>query len=136
MRARLLLLCTAALALAGSADGLAAQAEDQAAVIEWGSQLFLGHCAPCHGEDGKGAGPMAMALKTGPADLTLISKTHDDRFPRAWVIGFIDGDKPPASHGSREMPIWGALFRRTKGDAEAWARIHALTAYLATIQQE
>ena len=43
-------------------------------LIAWGKDLFLRRCASCHGEDGKGNGPAAAALKTPSADLTQISK--------------------------------------------------------------
>ena len=37
-----------------------------------GRDLFESYCATCHGRDGKGAGPVAGALKTPPADLTAL----------------------------------------------------------------
>ena len=37
-----------------------------------GRDLFEFYCATCHGRDGKGAGPVAGALKTRPADLTAL----------------------------------------------------------------
>lgn len=41
-----------------------------AASIQKGKRLFAEQCAMCHGEKGKGDGPMAEALETKPADLT------------------------------------------------------------------
>ncbi|GBC83012.1 Cbb3-type cytochrome c oxidase subunit FixP [bacterium HR10] len=38
--------------------------------IQKGKRLFAEHCAMCHGDAGKGDGPMAEALETKPADLT------------------------------------------------------------------
>jgi len=35
-----------------------------------GADLFRAHCAPCHGEDAKGRGPLASALKSKVPDLT------------------------------------------------------------------
>ena len=109
---------------------------DQAAYTQWGKDLFMTHCAACHGTDGRGDGPAAASLKIGVSDLTLISKTHDGKFPRLWVIAFIDGEKPIAAHGSREMPVWGRFFREREGrDVAARAAIYSLTDYLETIQQ-
>jgi len=109
---------------------------DKAAYTQWGKDLFMTHCAACHGDDGRGAGPAAAALKTGLSDLTLMSKTHDGTFPRLGVIAFIDGEKPIAAHGSREMPVWGPFFREREGkDVAARAVIYSLTDYLETIQQ-
>ena len=100
----------------------------------WGEELFVTYCASCHGSDAKGLGPAAAALKTPPADLTLIGVKHGGEFPTAWVIEFIDGERMVASHGSREMPVWGRLFRAKDGSGKAYAEISALAAYLETIQ--
>jgi mono/diheme cytochrome c family protein len=110
-------------------------AEDKACVA-WGKQLFANNCAACHGEEGRGNGPAANSLKTQPTDLRLISKTHEGKFPREWVEGFIEGSATLGSHGKREMPVWGQIFTKnsTLGPAGAQAAISALTDYIATIQ--
>ena len=46
-----------------------------------GKQMFGDYCAPCHGISGKGDGPAASALKTPPADLTVLAKTNGGKFP-------------------------------------------------------
>ena len=46
-----------------------------------GGQMFLSYCAPCHGKDAKGGGPMAPALKATPSDLTTLSKRNNGKFP-------------------------------------------------------
>lgn len=38
--------------------------------VEQGSTLFALHCATCHGGDGRGEGPAAIALNPKPRDLT------------------------------------------------------------------
>jgi mono/diheme cytochrome c family protein len=123
-----------AAALAYGARDVAAQDK---ACVAWGKQLFLNNCASCHGEGGGGNGPAANALKTAPTDLTLISKTHEGKFPREWVSGFIEGSATLGSHGKREMPIWGQIFTKNSslGTAGAQAAIGALTDYIATIQK-
>ena len=51
-------------------------------------------------------------------------------------IDFIDGETNVTSHGSRQMPVWGRLFRWKDGSGGARAEISALAAYLGTIQAE
>jgi len=101
----------------------------------WGKDLFIRYCASCHGEDGKGSGPAAAALKNPPADLTKISANREGKFPRAEIMRFIDGERPVPAHGPRHMPIWGETFRDEKSDSEARMRIHSLTAFLESLQQ-
>jgi mono/diheme cytochrome c family protein len=103
-----------------------------------GPDLFRAHCAPCHGPDGKGSGPVSAALKTKPADLTLLEKNNGGKFPIAGIRKFISGDDPfLASHGTREMPIWGPIFHQIEEDQDfGGVRLQNLIAYLQTIQQK
>jgi mono/diheme cytochrome c family protein len=82
-----------------------------------GPELFRAYCAVCHGSGGKGDGPAAKALKTPPADLTTIAKRHGGTFPIKTVEETIlaDNDPPTVAHGTREMPLWGPIFRRAGG---------------------
>jgi len=75
-----------------------------------GKLQFRRYCAQCHGLDGTGNGPVAPALKTKPTNLTLLAKKNDGVFPEEQVREYIDGRKTVASHGTREMPIWGNQF--------------------------
>ena len=109
--------------------------EELNAEVGWGKELFLRHCASCHGEDGKGNGPAATALKNPPADLTRLRLMHGGQFPRAEIMHFIDGERPVPAHGPRHMPVWGEIFRDEQGDSAARMRIHSLTAFLESIQQ-
>jgi mono/diheme cytochrome c family protein len=111
-------------------------AAEERRTSNFGEQLFLQSCASCHGIDGRGAGPAAAALKTGPADLTQISRTHGGKFPFLWVAGFIDGERNVAAHGSREMPVWGKEFRWRTGEYGARSQIYALTQYIESIQEQ
>ena len=45
-----------------------------------GKQMYVSYCAPCHGVDGRGQGPVASALKKQPADLALLSKNNGGKF--------------------------------------------------------
>jgi len=102
-----------------------------------GPDLFRAHCAPCHGADGKGGGPVAPTLKTKPADLTVIAKNSGGKFPSARVLKIISGDEVLASHGSREMPIWGPIFHQIEVDQDFGnVRLQNLIKYLESIQQK
>jgi mono/diheme cytochrome c family protein len=72
-----------------------------------GKAEYLTSCAPCHGTDGKGTGPLSSRLKTKPADLTPFAKKNNGVFPLSAVYEAIDGRNATGPHDSREMPIWG-----------------------------
>jgi mono/diheme cytochrome c family protein len=112
------------------------RAQDEQPQLAWGKDLFATRCASCHGEDGKGNGPAAGALKHPPADLTKLGKNQGGTFPRAEVIQFIDGERPVPAHGPRHMPVWGEVFRRERAESEARMRVLALTAFIASIQEQ
>lgn len=96
--------------------------------------MFSSYCSPCHGKTAKGDGPAAAALKKAPADLTKISARNGGKFPDVKVKRYIEGlDEVPA-HGSRDMPVWGGLFRALDRDT-AQIRVQALSDYLKKIQQ-
>jgi mono/diheme cytochrome c family protein len=111
-------------------------AQDATSSLAWGKELYLRRCASCHGEDGKGNGPAAVALKNPPADLTQISKKNGGTFSRANVMRFIDGERPIPAHGPRHMPVWGEVFREERTDSEARMRILSLTSYIESIQEK
>jgi mono/diheme cytochrome c family protein len=75
-----------------------------------GKTEYQSSCASCDGADGKGTGPVADALKTRPADLTMISKRNDGVFPFGRMYEIIDGRLEIKSHGVRDMPIWGFRY--------------------------
>src|SRR6185369_16691437 len=64
-----------------------------------GKRLFGQYCASCHGRDGKGEGPVAMALKGMPPDLTML-QPPGEKFPFYDVQIKIDGEKAVAAHGT------------------------------------
>jgi mono/diheme cytochrome c family protein len=96
-------------------------------------QMFDSYCAVCHGKTGVGNGPAAPALSKTPADLTRIAARNGGTFPETRVKRYIEGlDEVPA-HGTRDMPMWGDLFRALNRDT-AQIRVQALSDYLRSMQ--
>jgi mono/diheme cytochrome c family protein len=101
-----------------------------------GSVSFDLYCASCHGRLGRGDGPTSAALKTKPADLTILARANRGVFPRERVLGFIEGSTRAASHGSPEMPVWGPTLRALDAsDARVTVRLQNLVAFVESIQQ-
>lgn len=103
-----------------------------------GKDMYIAYCASCHGQDGRGNGPAATALKTQPTDLALLAVKNGGKFPDAHVAEVIKGDQLTAAHGNKEMPVWGPVFL-TMGQhdtAQEQVRIHNLTKYIESIQQK
>ena len=102
-----------------------------------GKALYSEHCAFCHGADAKGGGPFAASLKVWPPDLTSLKKKNGGTFPELHVAEVIDGEFQKSSHGSREMPIWGPIFRSAahgRNDS-AQVRIKALVSHIESLQE-
>ena len=103
----------------------------------FGPDLFRFYCASCHGIDGRGGGPVVAALKQRVPDLTMMASREGGVFPTARVTAIVSGDQAPAipAHGSREMPVWGPIFRALDSDsARNKARIENLVAYVESLQ--
>ena len=111
----------------------------------FGEHQFQAKCASCHGDSGKGNGPMAASLARVPPDLTTFTARYGNgSFPAnlAWQV--IDGrpyEGDPLA--PRTMPVWGREFRHETTmsveppDApEMYVdnRIEALVEYLESIQ--
>lgn len=103
-----------------------------------GSQLFAAYCASCHGEDGKGDGPAAPALKAKLPDLTTLAKRKGGRFPEGETYQVIKWGGGIIGHGSKDMPVWGVAFRTLspQDEAEVNQRIKSLVDYLESAQQK
>ena len=101
-----------------------------------GPAMFRAYCAVCHGPNAEGGGPAAAALKKRPADLTQLSRKNDGKFPTLRVEHVIQGSDVVAAHGSRDMPIWGAVFRTLGDDATVKLRVENLTNYLESLQRK
>jgi mono/diheme cytochrome c family protein len=103
----------------------------------YGPDVFAFYCAPCHGRDGKGGGPVARALKSQPPDLTQIARRNGGNFPKRRVENYVtNGDvNPIAAHGTADMPVWGPTFRGLDpSDSRVKVRIANLVAYVESIQ--
>jgi len=98
------------------------------------AKMFNSYCAVCHGQDGKGNGPAASALTKKPADLTQISARNGGKFPDVRVSRYIEGADEVPAHGTRDMPMWGDLFRSLDRETTA-LRVSALTDYIKTFQK-
>jgi mono/diheme cytochrome c family protein len=100
--------------------------------------MYVNYCAVCHGTEGKGNGPAADALKTPPSDLTVLSKNNGGMYPALKVASAIRGDSSVAAHGTKEMPIWGKLFRTISGghQSEVDQRVANLVTYIKSLQSK
>lgn len=112
-----------------------------------GERTYQRYCASCHGVSGKGDGPLLRHLVQAPTDLTLLAKRHGGVFPSLRVSDSIDGrsSREIGPHGSREMPVWGAVFRAPAApgsvgprdpEREARQRMVDLLDYLSRIQEK
>ena len=102
--------------------------------------LYRASCAPCHGPTGMGGGPVAAALKRPLPMIATLSRRNGGTFPRDHVYQIIDGRKEVAAHGSRIMPVWGAVFAATHygagGEYSTRVMIDALIEHVKRLQIE
>jgi mono/diheme cytochrome c family protein len=103
-----------------------------------GRQMYVSYCAPCHGVDGRGLGPVAATLQKQPADLALLSKNNGGKYPSRHITSVLQFGAANPSHGTAEMPVWGpvlgAIDRVTDEQNVRALRINNLSRYLETLQ--
>ena len=104
-----------------------------------GGELFARFCASCHGESGRGNGPVSRALNTVVPDLTQLSE-RDGEFAADDIREIIDGRFLVVAHGTRYMPVWGYELWVEEGadvtaEGEARVLIDRIVEYLRTIQE-
>jgi mono/diheme cytochrome c family protein len=101
-----------------------------------GKLMYASYCAPCHGADGRGNGPVAPALKHPPIDLTALSKNNKGKFPAAHISSVLQYGSEISAHGTPEMPVWGPLLSKMSPGypGESMLRINNLSHFLETIQ--
>ncbi len=138
VRTILAALCFTALATTGQAQEI-----DNSAQIAAGRDLYMRHCATCHGLEARGDGPMAPILLVQPVALSKLAADNGGDFPLLRAIRRIDGRDPLVSHGS-SMPVYGEFFegndsamKAANGQPVMTSRPSAdLVTYLLTIQEE
>jgi mono/diheme cytochrome c family protein len=126
------ILSAVAVLLLGACSGTQGTAMD-------GAELYANYCSACHGVAGEGDGPVSVVMRTNVPNLRTLAQRSGGEFPRDAVRAFVDGRNLPVSHGDRQMPIWGNVFRWDDGsDAESMAqrRIAAVVDFLETLQYE
>lgn len=104
-----------------------------------GRELFARFCAACHGESGRGDGPVAATMSTVVPDLTRITERYGE-FAAGDIREVIDGRSVVTAHGTRTMPIWGYEFWIEEGaditaEREARILIDRLVDYLDSLQR-
>ena len=135
-----------ALLVLTTALSLSTAAFAQTEKTDLGKKEYELQCAVCHGMDAKGDGVFNQVLKIVPPDLTVLSKTNGGVFPAERVSSVIDGRVEIASHGPRDMPIWGTRYSVDAAkqfvdfpyaeEAYIRARVLQLMDYLYRIQQK
>lgn len=103
-----------------------------------GKQMYVNYCAPCHGVDGRGQGPVAAALKKQPPNLALLSRNNGGKFPSTRVMSVLQFGAANPSHGTAEMPVWGSVLSGmdpTNAEPNERAlRISNLSRYVQSLQ--
>jgi mono/diheme cytochrome c family protein len=99
------------LVLVAVSEGIAGEAQQKAERTQLeGKEWFRAYCSSCHGEDAKGHGPVAQALREPPPDLTTLAKRNNGKFPEDYVKKVLVHGVAVPAHGTSEMPIWGPNF--------------------------
>ncbi len=108
-----------------------------ALALSAGRSTFSQFCAPCHGIDGKGHGPVTPILTTPPGDLTQVNRRNNGAFPLATFEAVLTRATRPQTPAHRsELLSWGPLFASIDSSKTlARARVANLLAYIESIQQ-
>jgi len=82
---------------------------DQASVAR-GAELFHVNCAICHGDDGKGNGPIAAFIVNKPADLTgFLVQSLSDRAIFATISNGVPGKMPALNENLTVRERWDVI---------------------------
>jgi mono/diheme cytochrome c family protein len=101
-----------------------------------GKLMYTSYCAPCHGTDGRGNGPVSGSLKSQPTDLTTLARMNKGKYPDAHVVAVLEFGSTLPAHGTAQMPVWGPLLGKidTVHTQATQLRISNLSRYLHSIQ--
>ena len=102
-----------------------------------GAYLYRAFCASCHGERGRGDGPVADLTDPRASDITVLQRNAGGVFPRVRVLGVLDGSVRLKGHDGPAMPNWSRVLRKTEGDDERIVRkrLEAIVAHVESLQQ-
>ena len=105
-----------------------------------GFELYRSYCAVCHGVFADGTGPAAPVLTEPPIDLTRLSDRYGTPLRSDELAEVIDGRTMARSHGTSEMPVWGARLYESTGGSQLLEKarrgtILRIIEYLGAIQQ-
>jgi copper transport protein len=88
---------------AGDRNPVALTAES----VATGRELYVEHCATCHGDAGEGDGPIAGTLQRPPADLTAPHVSiHPDGDLAYWIHSGIPPAMPGFSDQLSDLEVW------------------------------
>jgi len=105
-----------------------------------GKEMYLKYCASCHGNQGRGNGPVGRDLKVRIPDLTVLQSKNKSIYPLDRVMSSIDGSRVVRGHGTRNMPVWGEIFRK-ENEKERYTELTSLlkakliAEYVGTLQK-
>lgn len=101
-----------------------------------GKQMYSSYCAPCHGADGRGQGPVASALKNVPTDLTVLSSSNHGKYPDSHIVSVLQSGSEIKAHGTPEMPVWGPILGKMNqtNQQDRMLRISNLSRYVQSLQ--
>jgi putative copper export protein/mono/diheme cytochrome c family protein len=91
--------------------------------IAVGAELYAQHCAACHGERGRGDGPLAKDLQPPPLDLTTFQVHAQPDGNLYWWITHGIGAMPPFGADPGDVSPWNLIdFIHANADARRLAR--------------
>lgn len=121
----------------GPLAATAAAAQDRPAGADRsGAALYGAFCASCHGETGRGDGPVADLAPVRPPDLTMLSRSRGGVYPRREVREVLEGTRAQRTHAGG-MPNWRDVIARTEGNdpRRINARLEAIVDHVETLQR-